>query len=98
MPKQADIIFKDNRFILTGELDFCNVMSVYEKSLPYIKNCSSLTFDFSRLTNSSSAGIALMVEWLKLANAEAKTVRFESLPDALMSILQAAGMNELITA
>jgi ABC-type transporter Mla MlaB component len=61
MPKYADVTFQNNILSLSGELDFANVMSVYEKSLSYFKQAAELTIDFSRLSQSNSAGLALAV-------------------------------------
>jgi len=42
-------------------------MSVYEKSLAQLHKEKSWHFDFSGLKSCDSSGIALMIEWIKLA-------------------------------
>ncbi len=94
--KNADIIFQDHQFLVTGDLHFSNVMSLYEKSLPQLRLCSELSFDFSQLTSSDSAGLALIIEWIKFSKKNRKTIQFIHLSNAIVSIAKAAGINNLI--
>lgn len=94
--KHADITFNNNVFMLTGELNFLNVMSVYTKSLDYLNQCKSCVFDFSSVKSSDSAGLALMIEWLKFASANQKEVHFQNVSEDLLSIATAAGLEKVI--
>lgn len=98
MQKNADITFKENTFVLTGDLDFANVMSVYRSSLPAMIKNKELHFDFSQLKSSDSSGLALIIEWIKFATANHKSIRFSHLSKDLMSIAKAAGLDKLIIA
>lgn len=95
--KQADIIFQENKFLISGELNFANVMAVYKKSLPQINKSTALEFDFSALKSSDSAGLALIIEWIKFAKANNKSIRFAHLSRDLLSIARAAGLGSLIS-
>ena len=92
----ADIHFQDNHFVVAGELNFFNVMSVYEKSLPQLKKCSELLFDFSQVQSSDSAGLALIIEWIKYSKKSHKPIQFIHLSNAIVSIAKAAGIDSLI--
>lgn len=96
MEKSADIAFRDNKFHITGELDFANVMAIYKKSLLQMHDQATLTFDFSSLKSSNSAGFALIVEWIKFAKSQNKPICFENLSDDLLSIAKTSGMDKLI--
>ncbi|HEX4045988.1 MAG TPA: STAS domain-containing protein [Gammaproteobacteria bacterium] len=85
----------DNKFTLSGELNFTNVMSVYQQSLDYLNasiTTSNITVDFSQLHASNSAAIALMVAWLQLAQQQNKQLHFQQVPAGLLSIIKAARM------
>ena len=97
MHKNADITFQNNQFILTGDLNFSNAMSVYEKSLQQLTQCTDLDFNFSQLQSSDSSGLALVIEWVNLAKRYNKPIRF-TLSQDLMSIAKAAGIDKLFTA
>lgn len=94
--QQADIIFHHEIFYLTGNLHFSNVMSVLEKSLSSFKKLPALVFDFSRLEASDSSGLALILEWIKLAKQYNKSIQFISLPKDLMEIAKAASLDKII--
>jgi len=96
MKKYADIIFQDNKFAITGDLDFFNVMSVYEKSLAQLHKEKSWHFDFSGLKSCDSSGIALMIEWIKLAKKQSKSIEFSHLSPEILSTAKAAQLDNLI--
>lgn len=98
MHKHADITFENENktFFVSGNLTFFNVMSVYEKSLLHLKETSFLHFDFSKLQSSDSAGLALIIEWMKLANESHKDIQFSHLPQNILTIAKAAGLHHLI--
>ena len=98
MQKTADIVLQDNRFLIRGDLNFSNVMSIYRKSVQPSQHCPELVFDFSQLTSSDSAGLALIIEWIKLSRQLNKPIRFAHLSSDLMSIAKAAGIDELLTS
>ena len=79
-----------------GELDFSNVMAVYRKSLLQLANCPEFNFDFSQLKSSDSSGLALVIEWIKLAKQKNKRVRIRHLSQDLLSIARVAGLDKII--
>jgi len=93
MKKMADISLRNNQFFISGELNFSNVMSIYNKSLAQVQQCPECIFDFSELQSSDSAGLALIIEWIKLSRKINKPVRFVHLSQDIMSIAKAAGID-----
>lgn len=98
MQKQADITFDEQRLILSGDLNFLNVMPLYQKSLPYLHQCPELPFDFAEVKSSDSAGLALIIEWIKYAKRSNKQIHFSHLSQDLLSIATAAGIDQLIAS
>lgn len=96
MQKFADIAFKDNKFHLTGDLDFSNVMTIYNKSLKQMRDQSTLTFDFAALKSSNSAGFALLIEWIKFAKKNNLPIYFENLTQDILAIAKTTGIDKLI--
>lgn len=96
MQKNADITILNNRFIISGDLNFSNVMSVYTKSLQQFGQWPEVVFDFSQLKSSDSAGLALIIEWIKLSKRLHKTIRFKNLSAEIMSIAKAAGIDGML--
>lgn len=96
MKKTADITLQYNTLIIEGDLNFSNVMLVFQKSLRILPKNKNLTFDFSQLQSSDSSAIALIIEWIKFANSHNKSIRFTNLSDELISIAKAAHLDKLI--
>jgi ABC-type transporter Mla MlaB component len=96
MYKNADIIFENAEFSLTGDLSFYNVMSVYRKSLQYMTSCPTLSFDFGQLKSSDSSGLALAIEWIKLADQHKKSIVFKNLSKNLQALALASGLDKLL--
>ena len=92
----ADIVNQENRLMISGDLNFSSVPHVWQKSLPLLASQSTFDFDLSAVTSVSSAGLALLIEWLKYARKQHKTCRFFHVPQQLLSIAEAAGIANLI--
>lgn len=95
MEKTANISMEGRQFFVAGDLHFSNVMPLYEKSLQSILACPELVFDFSQLKSSDSSGLALIVEWIKLAKQQNKPIQFLHLSQDIMSIAKAAGLDSM---
>jgi phospholipid transport system transporter-binding protein len=100
----ANVTLTEGKFLVTGELSVYNVMSIYKKSMRQLAMCrgknnkikSVLYFDFTQLKASDSAGLALIIEWIKFAKRHHEELHFSALSDDIMSIAKAAGIHELI--
>lgn len=98
MIKHADITLQNNILSVKGQLCFANVMSVYQQSLALLDQCPEWVFDFAGVTESDSAGLALIIEWIKLAKRKNRSVRFNTISQDLMSIARASGLASVINA
>lgn len=96
MTKKADIQFDDKRILVSGDLDFTSVMSVYKESLVFFVDHYTAVIDFKKVTSSNSAALALIVEWLKYAKTNRKKVKFTNLPEHLLEIVKATDTSPLI--
>lgn len=90
--KQADITLENNTLQVSGELDYFNVMSVYNKGLSLLPNDQQAVVDFSRLQDANSAGVALMIAWKK----RWQNVEFRHVSPELKSIATVSGLVELL--
>lgn len=99
MNKITDATFNrhDHDFVLSGHLNFSNVMSVYEDSLLLLEKYSSKwNINCAQLQASDSATLALIFEWLKLARQKNLAISFSHLPENIMVLAKAAEIDQLI--
>lgn len=95
MTGQASFTVNQTTLLLSGDITLHNAMSLYHKSLPLVKENGITTFDLAGLHSSDSAGIALMVAWLRLLIQRDKKAVFLNIPSALSSMAKAANMDGL---
>jgi phospholipid transport system transporter-binding protein len=96
MGKSAEIIYQNNKWMVKGELDFSNVMQLYEKSIRDFQHSSEIIFDFSDITSSNSAGVALLLEWIKFFAKQGIPIKFLHLPQTMLTIAKVAGLEAVI--
>ena len=97
MQKNAEIKMEGDVLYVSGDLDFSNVMSVYQASIKTIcASSSSVTIDFSRLLSANSAALAIIVNWMKLANKNNVAISFRNMSGDIISLAKSSGLDKLI--
>ncbi len=96
MQKQADVTYLNNVVMVSGDLNFQNVMSLQRACLEQIKHRPEWVFDFSQVNSSDSSGLAWVIEWIKLAKQDNKKISFKGLSNGLMEIAKAARLDTII--
>ncbi len=86
---------EQDRILISGELSFVTVYAVLESSKKLFPPQGPWNCDLSQVSNCDSAGVALLVEWLQLAQQKKIKIRFLQLPQQLQTIIAATGLNQL---
>lgn len=94
----AEIALKEGRLMVSGDLDFSTVPNLSEQSAPLLAQCKQLQFDLSAVHSANSAGLALLLEWLKYAKTSAKAISFMNVPEKLLQIAAVAGVDKMINS
>jgi len=82
---------------LIGGLDFNNVVSLRDEGQSWLKACNTqCSLDFSQVTNSSSAGVALIMALRRTAIANGKHLTIINLPADLLSMIRLGGLDWLL--
>jgi len=79
-----------------GELSFTTVNAVLEQSKEVFRPADALTIDLSAVTRSDSAGVALLVDWMRTAKNMNKKIVFHHIPAQMLAIASASGLDELL--
>lgn len=104
MPNQPKKISADieqleaGRFKMTGILDFESVPVVWQKSQVLFSACETLDIDFSEISHSNSAALALLIEWMRSAKSNNQTITFQHLPLQMQEIAKVCGVAEDLPA
>lgn len=84
----------DGHFQISGDLDFRTVPQVWKASQSLFAGKQSLTIDLSGVNRSTSAGLALLVEWMRFADSKGYAIKFLNLPEQMHQIAQLCGVEE----
>lgn len=93
----AAFSIEDSRLKIEGALDFSSVVKLWKGSLPYLQKNQTLLIDLSNVTSANSAGLSLLIEWLKYAKREKKPLSFQAIPPQLESLAKMAGVSHLFS-
>ena len=85
------------RFALKGEMNFDTAEQILRQSEAPFEEHTQIELDLSGVTDSDSAGLALLLEWVTWANHSVREIRFIGLPDRVMAIAKTTEVEKLLT-
>lgn len=84
---------ENGRLVVEGALTFATVPDVLPPSAAWIQQGSGdIQVDLNGVTRTDSAGLALLVEWLQLALARGRPIRFVHVPEQVQSLIRVNGL------
>lgn len=92
----ATITKRNEVFIISGELNFTTVMSLWVNSLALLTPHQEIHFDLSEVSQCNSAGLALLLEWLKHAKLANQTITFKNIPQTILAIAKLANLTSVL--
>lgn len=84
--------------MLTGALTFASVPEVYRQgsALFVDDDRASLTLDLKNIEHTDSAGLALLLEWMRSARQQHKVIHFKNVPPQLLSLANLSGLDDIL--
>lgn len=86
----------DGRFAVTGALSFDSVQGLLAAGREVFRHGRDITIDLGGVTQADSAGLALLIEWLRAAHAVGQGIRFERVPGQLMALAKIGDVDGLL--
>jgi phospholipid transport system transporter-binding protein len=83
---------------VNGVLHFTTVTALLRSGSEAIATDRAAVIDLSGVKDSDSSGLALLIEWLSIARAEHKSLRYENIPAQLHQLARLSDVEELLTA
>lgn len=81
-------------FVIDGELTFATIDKRTVKSTFFLTSAKEITIDLGRVASTDSAGLALMIEWLKIARTKRVPLRFQNIPKQLLTLAKLSGFDK----
>jgi phospholipid transport system transporter-binding protein len=85
------------RSLVKGVLHFTTVTSLLSEGSEAIGNGRAAVIDLSGVKDSDSSGLALLIEWLSIARASRRSLRYENIPVQLHQLARLSEVEALLT-
>lgn len=88
----------DGALELAGVLDKNSVNQIHQECLERFQDAATTpaTVDLTGVTAMDSAGLALLIEWLRLGRRQNRTIRFLHIPDHVLPLAKLFGVEHLL--
>lgn len=84
------------RFALAGELGFDTVARLLESGRRAFAPHPAVEVDMAGVTRCDSAAVALLLEWVRIAESRGARIAFRNLPRSLHAIASISDVEELL--
>ena len=86
----------DGHFFLTGEMTFQSAGQLLRASERLFEEHTRIEMDLGGVTETDSAGLALMLEWITWANHTVREIRFTNVPEKIDAIAKTTEVDHLL--
>lgn len=86
------------RYAIRGVLTFANARRARNEGLSalHASSESDLEIDCSRITQSDSAGLAVMLDWMAIMKREGRPLCFSQVPCLLLAVARISGVEDML--
>ena len=84
------------RFTLSGAMTFDTVASILRQGEKLFDRHTRIEVDLSGVTDTDSAGLALLLEWITWANHTVREIRFTGMPPRIDAIARTTEVDHLL--
>jgi phospholipid transport system transporter-binding protein len=81
---------------VSGALTFDTVPALYQSSAAWFAGEGELTLDLAGVSRCDSAGLALLIEWLRRARHADRPLRFANLPAQVQTLIRVNGLQDAL--
>ncbi len=92
MPTAKLVSLAAGRYSVSGELSFATATDLLAQSQALFAGESGIELDLSGVTHADSAGLSLLIEWLRQARLQGRQLRYVALPAQLKTL---AGISDV---
>lgn len=86
----------DGRYAVSGELTFATVPAVLRETRGWFTEGGAIAVDLAGVSRADSAGLALLLEWLRSAKQRSARVVFEHMPAQIHAIARLTALEPVL--
>ena len=84
------------QYRLHGAMTFVTATRGLKLVEPLMRPQARLTFDLSGVMRADSAGVGLLIEWVRLSRKTGSHLRYVHLPDSLRAMIRVGGVEGML--
>lgn len=89
---------EDGRVAIAGDLTFETVPLLWTRGAEVLQGGDAVILDLDAVTRADSAGLALMVEWLKQARRNGARIKVVNMPSQMLAIARMGKLDKVLLA
>lgn len=86
----------DGHFRLAGVLSFATVPGLWQQTRGLFAGQAAVKIDLRGVERSDSAGLALLVEWMREAERHKTRLQFVNMPSQMLAIARVSGLDHIL--
>ena len=86
----------EGHFQVVGDLSFDTVPALSAQSASLFHGCPALEIDLGGIERADSAGLALLIEWVRRARALEQQIRLVNIPEQMRDIVRVSGLDKVL--
>jgi len=80
-----------------GELSFATVPAIVAQGAKMVAQCSRrVVIDLGGVERADSAGLALLVEWMRVARGRRKSIVFREIPEQMLALARVSELDRIL--
>ena len=87
----------EGNFIIRGAVNFESIQSLNQHASELFPRFKRIVVDLSGVTYVNSAGLALLLEWKRMAAADNKTMELRAVPQKLLNIARMSELEDILS-
>lgn len=89
----------ENHWLLSGILSYATVDDFLDKGKTIISQANknqSITFDLNHINDADSAGVSMLIEWIRFAQKKEKGLTYINIPERMVSLIRVNGVDSIL--
>lgn len=88
---------QDGVLKVTGEMNKVTVPQLVRDSRSYMSQISGdIVVDLSAVERADSSGLAMLIEWMRMAKKSQRNIQYKNVPTQLMEIAGVSGLQDIL--
>lgn len=84
------------RYVVEGEMTYASVPEIERRYAAFWQSEREVIVDLAGVSRADSAGLALLVSWVRAAGESGRSIHFHGVPQALLALARVCDLDEVL--